>query len=628
MGRTEAQKRPAALAALLVAFLTLHILYNLTVPLGEGPDEPGHLAYVLFLATERRLPVQRPAPYASDVPGEGHQPPLAYLLAVPAVAWLPPEQRQIRLTANPRFLWAGGDEPSAFMRGSWERWPWEGLALAWHLARGISGLWGATTLLCTWLAARRLAPDNPTLAILAAALVAFNPQALFISALVSNDALLMALGAAILCWCLDRPPSAALTGWAVGAGMLFGLALLTKQSALPLGPLLLWGGWRAARGQPARFAAVTFIWSMTAAGIAGWWFGRNAWLYGDPFGLALFRAEFAGQPFTWSDPRAWSSALAHLFTSFWARFGWMSLHPPGWTLGIYGVIVLLALVGWPRIIARAAAVGFASAEGWIGPLIALVMAGVWTLTFALTAGLVAWQGRMLFPALAAIGLLLATGLIGLGEPQTVLDASDGPRSRQTRLAVPAAIMTLGLFLLAGAMPLGVIRPAYSWVALAPHQARMSAGTPVYARFAAPWEQGVVLYGWRLEQPPRLGEPLVITLTWHSLEPIPHDWMVFVHLVDGSETIVAKNDSRPLGGKAPFPLWTPGDWMRDTHVLTLPADLPPGTYRLRVGLFSPDQGGKRQPVWDAAGRAAGDFASLGVVIIETSGQPQSSGVNRE
>ncbi|NJO06128.1 MAG: hypothetical protein HC876_11735, partial [Chloroflexaceae bacterium] len=107
-----------SLVLLVLLFVVLTSGYNVAVPLGEGPDEPGHLRYVLFLVSTQRLPVQRPAPQSSDVPGEGHQPPLAYLLYLPAVAWLAPTEHVLLLTSNPAFVWNGGTEHAAFVRGS------------------------------------------------------------------------------------------------------------------------------------------------------------------------------------------------------------------------------------------------------------------------------------------------------------------------------------------------------------------------------------------------------------------------------------------------------------------------------------------------------------------------------
>jgi hypothetical protein len=577
--------------------VALHGLYSWAVPLGEGPDEAGHMAYGLFLAFEGRLPVQRALPALSDVPGEGHQPPLAYALAAPAVVWLPPEERTIFLSANPRFIWAGGTEPAAFLRASRERWPWQGLTLAWHLARAASGLAGAAAVTLTYLAARRLAPDDPGLAALAAVLMACNPQLLFVSALVSNDALLAGFGAALLWHALARP--AAPVRWALGAGLLFGLALLTKQSALLLGPLLLWAAWRVAEGTWRRAAVLTLIWVGVAVLVAGWWYARNLWLYGDLFGLGLFQTKFATQPFAWGDPAAWAGGLRQLFGSYWARFGWMSVHPPAWALWAYAALCLLAAAGWAL---RAARRPPRRSSPWQAPILAATMAGLWTLAFVYTAGLVAWQGRMLFPAAGAIALLLAGGL-----------------RRARRFPALTLALSAGLLAMAAWMPLGVIRPAYSWVALAPRVAQAELGQPAYARYAAAWERGVTLRGWRLDGAGHPGAALPVTLTWHSLEPIPQPWTVFVHLVDATGQIVAQSNRQPRDGALPFPLWTAGDWVADTHQIELPAELPAGAYRLRVGLFLPEAGGRRQLVWDVQDEPLGDLAELGLVQVSAVGR---------
>lgn len=623
---------PLPLLLLLLLFAALHLVYNWAIPLGEGPDEHGHLAYVLFLAAERRLPVQAADAAASDVPGEGHQPPLAYVLAVPAVAWLPPEQRQLLLTPNPRFVWAGGDEANAFRRGSAELLPWPPRTLAWHLTRAVSGLWGGVTVLCTYLATRRLRPADPALALLAAALVAFNPQFLFTTALANNDALLAALGAALLWWCVRGGENGGKRGsgsptqlwWAVVAGLLFGLALLTKQSALLLGPLLLWAGWRIAAGRPVQVAAITLTWGGVALLVSGWWLLRNLALYGDLFGLAVFQSEFATQPFAWGDLTAWRGALARLFSSFWGYFGWLSLPAPVWSLWLYALLCLVAVIGLVRA-ARSHGPEARFAGPWPAPVIAVAMAFAWTLAFAATAGLVAWQGRMLFPALGAVAVLLAAGLQAVGGwgsgwgsggvgKREIPDGADRLPPSPPHPHAPASLLIFPLLALALFMPFGVIRPGYSWVALAPRVAQAELGTPVFARYAASWERGVVLRGWRLDGLPAAGAALPLTLTWNSLEPVPRPWTVFVHLVDADGAIVAESNSQPRGGALPFPLWTPGDWVADSHTLRLPANLPPGEYKLRVGLYRPEKGGQRQQVWAEEGVALGDLATVGVLRV--------------
>jgi hypothetical protein len=612
-----------------LSFVALSTLYNLSVPFGEGPDEPGHLRYALFLAREGRLPVQRLHPEVGDVPGEGHQPPLAYVALIPTVAWLPAEVN-IAQTANPRFVWAGGNQPGAFMRGSWELERNSGMALAWHLARGVSLAWALLAVVGTYLAARALilpqisqtADDgrrttgrsqtgrsDTLFPVLAASFVAFNPQFLFSSALVTNDTALAAFGAILLWLCLRavvRRSARRQLGAFLLIGVLFGLALLTKQSALLLGPLLLWAGWRAANGNGPHAWLHTLAWGSAALLVAGGWFVRNWLLYGDLFGLAVFSAEFAGQPFAWYELAAWRDALVQLFGSFWGRFGWMSLPGPAWMLGAYTVLCSAAGLGFllhqsparrqgqaPTNDGRRDSTG--SIPRWEGPAILIGMALLWTLAFALTAGLVAWQGRMLFPAIGALAIGLAGGLLRLGVGRRVTGG-----------------LIAGLFALALYAPLGVIRPAYTWTALAPANAQSALGTPVYARFAESWEQGVELRGWRLDAPAVPGASIPLTLTWHSLEHIPKNWTVFIHLIDADGSPLAVHNSVPLNGDLPMPLWTPGDWIADPHMLTLPPDLAPGRYELRVGLYRAETDGRRSGVWDQDGRLIGDSVVLGEV----------------
>jgi hypothetical protein len=585
------------LVLLVLGFLALATLYNFSVPFGEGPDEPGHLRYVLFLAREGRLPVQRAHPAPSDVPGEGHQPPLAYLTMLPAVAWLPPDVQLVQ-TANPQFLWAGGNDPAAFMRGSWELARTHEMALAWHLARAVSALWAALAIVGTYFAARELHTTSAALPLFAAALVAFNPQFLFSSALVTNDTALAAFGALILWRCaalLNRHPDPAHAPLPhlIGLGLLFGLALITKQSALLFGPALLWVGWRVATTW-TQAIWFTLAWGGPALLLSGWWFGRNWWLYGDLFGLELFSAEFAGQAFVWTSLAAWEAALRQLFASFWGRFGWMSLPLPTWMLFGYAILCGVALLG---VLGRSRSIH--PRWRWQLPLLLIGMALVWTFAFALTAGLVAWQGRMLFPAISALALALAAGWAAF---------------RLRWLLVLWSALLLGGAVFA---PLQVIRPAYPWTALAPAVAQATLGMPTYGRFAEPWERGVALHGWRIDGAARAGAALPITLTWHSLERIPHQWSVFIHLAadaTSDELLVVRN-SVPRDGTLPMPLWTPGDWITDAHTLDLPPDLPPGSYTLRVGLYRADGDGRRAAVWDAADSLIGDYLVLGTLVVE-------------
>jgi hypothetical protein len=86
-----------------------------------------------------------------------------------------------------------------------------------------------------------------------------------------------------------------------------------------------------------------------------------------------------------------------------------------------------------------------------------------------------------------------------------------------------------------------------------------------------------------------GEPVRVALVWAAQAAVTQDLKVFVHLLDREDRLVAQSDGRPVFGFYPTTQWQPGDYVRDEHLVTLPGDLPPGHYRVVVGLYAPDTG---------------------------------------
>jgi hypothetical protein len=60
-------------------------------------------------------------------------------------------------------------------------------------------------------------------------------------------------------------------------------------------------------------------------------------------------------------------------------------------------------------------------------------------------------------------------------------------------------------------------------------------------------------------------------------------------------------------------WVVDDWIEDPHPLVLPADLAPGTYRVRVGLWYIKTGG-RAGRYSAGDELLGDFIDVAVVTV--------------
>lgn len=103
-----------------------------------------------------------------------------------------------------------------------------------------------------------------------------------------------------------------------------------------------------------------------------------------------------------------------------------------------------------------------------------------------------------------------------------------------------------------------------------------------------------------------GGEVALSLFWEALRVPDNRYTVFVHLLNGAGDLVASHDGEPVDGTYPTAAWHPGPLVQDTHYLSLPAELPPGEYDLRVGLYLLETG-ERLPVTGAAGEAYPDRA---------------------
>ncbi len=101
-----------------------------------------------------------------------------------------------------------------------------------------------------------------------------------------------------------------------------------------------------------------------------------------------------------------------------------------------------------------------------------------------------------------------------------------------------------------------------------------------------------------------GEQIRLLLRWEGLTHILQDYSVFVHLVDASNFMWAQNDGAALGGLYPTSYWVAGEVISDLREIALPVDIPPGRYRLEVGMYEPDSL-ERLSVIDEAGNYSAD-----------------------
>ncbi len=196
-----------ALVLLVLAYIVLAVAVSVINPLFESPDEIRHYRYVRVLVTERRLPIQG----SETVRSQSHHPPLYYALSALLSGWVPSSHDgEFQQATNPfwgyRSFATGVDNKLQYWHGPVE--PWGGGYFAALLSRWVNVAIGAATIAATYaLACRSLqgehgradSPDaGPRLALAAAAIVAFNPQFIYLSAAINNDVIAALAGAGIL----------------------------------------------------------------------------------------------------------------------------------------------------------------------------------------------------------------------------------------------------------------------------------------------------------------------------------------------------------------------------------------------------------------------------------------------
>ena len=554
-----------------VLFVVLATAYSVVNPIYESTDELQHYRFVQYLITTGQLPVQS----AEGARIQAHHPPLYYALAALASGWVELEHPwSHEPEANPywgyRYFEVSADNKNRYIHRYDEDWPYRGAALSNHVARWVNVALGAVTVWLVYRVARRLFPHRPWLALGAMAVVAFNPQFLYMSGAVNNDVAASATGAALLYTCVAGAGRPSTDRRAALIGALFGLALLAKFNLVFMLPVVgsaLWlargpGGWR-------RFARASFVALCVTALVAGWWFVRNQMLYGEATGVEKMNAIWGGRDPLRDFPLALQE-IPYAWSTLWGRFGYGQIPMPD---AVYGVILaacLMALAGlvagsarrWRSVEpARRARIGLCA-------LAAFLFAGaVFTYMTISTAGP---NGRFFFPALPALGVLLAAGLLEWARRW----------EKQASWIVAAAALFLALFGL-----YGILEPAYA----RPQPLSETQIDSIPNRTDVVFGDAIRLVGSEVDAAEvGVGGAATVTLYWEALQPIDRVYAVYVHLIDDDGVIEAQRDTYPGLGRYPTPLWRPGQVFADRIPLYVPETAyAPLDTDVRVGLYGSD-----------------------------------------
>ena len=586
------------LIALCLAFTLLVALHTAATPIFEAPDEVWHYAYVRWVAEGNGLP-----PLDEDLSGayqEAAQPPLYYLIAALISTPFDDQGLQDLTWSNPGFGYQSPgtvpDNKNMLIHTRDEALPWQGAALAIHATRLTSWAFGLLTVIAAWgfgyetFRSRRAA-------LVTAALVALQPQFVFLSSVVSNDSAAAAVATAAL-WLGARIVNRGVTPHrTLYAGLLGGLAMLTKTSTLPVAPmlalcLLLGNLWhrkeRTSRVPKHRVRAHLAAQLGITAAIGGWWYLRNAILYGAPLGLGSHTETLWG--------RAESATLVELIPemplvlrSFWAAYGWGHVTWPDWvyvalwaiTLPLLALGIAVAIRAWLKPLKDAGGlrellVAGPGGDTWTIPA---AMAACWFAGIALA--LLRWMqqveaphGRLLFPAIGAWALLLTLGVrrIGLWRPRV-------GRGCQT------VLITTG-FVLTTLAPGGRILATFMPPRLQAAETVFGACTnPVDLRYSN-WARLICAEASPARVTP--GDEVIVTACWESLAPTDQNLTVFAHLIGPETARPAERHTYPGLGRHPTSLWVPGTAFCDTFTMAIAewAETPV-RYQLEIGLFDAD-----------------------------------------
>jgi hypothetical protein len=130
-----------------------------------------------------------------------------------------------------------------------------------------------------------------------------------------------------------------------------------------------------------------------------------------------------------------------------------------------------------------------------------------------------------------------------------------------------------------------------------------------------FQEGIRLVGSKIIPNLETGQ-LTVHLVWSRWTPAtsPRDYTVFVHLIDEESNLVAQLDREIEVGDRKLWQREVGEIVDDQAVLSLPEELPPGTYPLVIGLYYWETG-ERLATISPAGEPGDTFLWLGDLRVE-------------
>ena len=571
-----------------LAFFCIGLLYIYSAPHFEASDNIPHVGVIKWIAESGTLPVQE-AEHDFLYAQEGSQPPLYYLLMSFVWSAFDTADFDDYFQRNPYVL-IGHPERLGNRNLVFYRQPYppdlSGTSLALYVIRLLTLGMATVTVAAVYQSARTVMPEQPGFALLATSLTAFNPMFLFISTSVSNDVLVTTFSS-LACWlALLTLRHGFETRRSVALALLIALATLSKLGGLALAPVAAAAGlWLLRRtGDRRGFFILIGAIALVCLLLTGWWFLRNLSLYGELFGTAAM-LEFFGRrdiPLI----RLLLEEFEGLRISYWGLFGAFSILTNRIHYLLMDALSLLGAVGLFVFAARYRRDAFLlSAAGFLTLFLAIGGATLIWWTLQTTAS----TGRLLFPYVTSISILLALGLCAL--------------------RIPALLIALPMFAFSIAAPIVYIIPRYD------HPPRVERLPDSAARSYARWGD-ISLIGHEIPAPARwsAGDEIPLTLYWQPLKPTEEPHALFISLINSSGESLATIDSFPGWGALPTTWWEANAIYRDDYILQIPEDAVGfDSVHLHIGWYMYPNGSNIRPLLESGERVDAYTIPIGAFI---------------
>ncbi len=604
---TKTYLLPTNLLVVIGLYLFLGITYVLVTPAFEGSDEYKHYPVVHHLQHTGKLPVLDP-----DVKQrwqqEAAQPPLYYIIMA-AVSYPIDtsdladvyEENSYAFIGNPNQV---RNKNLMLHNHSDYAFPNTGSIRAVYVIRLATLILGIGTICVSWKIGRLL--HNKQTALLAAILTAFQPMFIFTNAAVNNDSLANLLGASGLYLLLRlnqtlvreqenthkgekhiATSSHHFFSYSLPLAVILGLGMLTKLSIMGLllltGIVMAWHAWQ-------RDWRILFIDGLAifviAMAIVSPMIVRNMQLYGwtDPTAVGVF-VEVQGtrtEPLTW---RGFIGEFGTFYRNYWGQFGGINIPMPEWLYNTYNLLFVVGVIGFFRSKPRWQ-VGWWIIFAWASIILALLLR--WTFIYY------SFQGRLVFPALAGINVVIAAGLLAwVPAVRRFLEKRvSGFATPETSIRQVQKLLGLLMFLSAFLLAIVVIRPTYAWptpLTTVPESARID---PI--RYTAP--DGVIeLVGIDFDPNQSVlsggsSNPIDITLYWQAPEPPTKNYLSAINVLGRGLEVVGRVNRHPAWGMVAVSDWQPDQVWLDDYKVWISGDAEPLTeLQIIVDMYDPEAG---------------------------------------